>query len=112
MMALISVLCVLERNSTDPVALAMTLTYALTVQAVTAQSIRCMMQLESRMVNVQRCLSLLDVPQEKIEGDLPLEVFKARFPTWPDHGHIQFNNVVLRYRPDTEIVLNKLSFEV
>ena len=71
-----------------------------------------MMQLESRMVNVQRCLSLLDVPQEKIEGDLSLEVFKERYPTWPDQGNIQFNNVVLRYRPDTEIVLNKLSFEV
>ena len=70
------------------------------------------MQLESRMVNVQRCLSLLDVPQEKIEGDLALEVFKERYPTWPDQGNIQFNNVVLRYRPDTEIVLNKLSFEV
>ena len=43
MMSLISVLCVLSRNSTDPVMLAMTLTYALTVQANTAQSIRCIM---------------------------------------------------------------------
>ena len=36
MMTLISVLCVLSRNSTDPVMLAMTLTYALTIQANTA----------------------------------------------------------------------------
>lgn len=64
------------------------------------------------MVNFQRCIQLLDVPQEKIEGDLSLEVFKDRYPKWPEKGRIQFNNVILRYRPDTEIVLNELSFDV
>jgi len=33
-------------------------------------------------------------------------------PEWPEKGQITFKDVVLRYRPDTEIVLDKLSFEV
>jgi len=33
-------------------------------------------------------------------------------PDWPEKGVISFKDVVLRYRPDTEIVLDKLSFEV
>ena len=31
---------------------------------------------------------------------------------WPEKGEIEFKNVSLRYRPDTDIVLNKLTFNV
>lgn len=64
------------------------------------------------MVNVDRCIKLKEVPQENVEGVLPLEDFKQLNPEWPDRGNIKFDNVVLKYRPDTEIVLNKLSFEI
>ena len=53
-------------------------------------SIKTLMTLEGKFVNVQRLLSMLKVPQENLEGDLPLEVFKDRFPTWPSDGHIEF----------------------
>ena len=31
-------------------------------------------------------------------------------PDWPTQGKVEFQNVVLRYRPNTEVVLNNLSF--
>ncbi len=31
---------------------------------------------------------------------------------WPEEGKIQFDNVVLRYRPNTEVILKDLTFEV
>ena len=39
-------------------------------------------------------------------------MFKDRYPTWPSDGNIQFQNVVLKYRPTTEVVLDNLSFFV
>jgi ATP-binding cassette, subfamily C (CFTR/MRP), member 1 len=31
---------------------------------------------------------------------------------WPEEGHMEFSGASLKYRPETEIVLNKLSFRV
>ena len=64
------------------------------------------------MVNVQRCFGLLTIPQEKIEGEHPIETFKKCNPGWPQLGKVEFDNVVLRYRPNTEIVLNNLTFTI
>ena len=30
---------------------------------------------------------------------------------WPENGKIEFKNVSLKYRPDTELVLKNLTFE-
>lgn len=70
------------------------------------------MQIEARMVNVDRLFKVLTIPQENTEGKMELERFKRLNPEWPDHGELIFDNVVLKYRPTTEIVLNNLSFEV
>ena len=31
---------------------------------------------------------------------------------WPESGHVEFKDVVLKYRPTTEIVLKNLTFDV
>lgn len=92
--------------------LSMLLTYSLTVQSDTISSIRCLMQIEARMVNAERCFSLLSVPQENVEGSLSMHTFKEIEPDWPSLGAVEFKNVVLRYRPDTEDVLKNLTFNV
>ena len=109
-MMTISTFCVLYRNESNPVMLSMLLTYSLTVQAATISSIRCLMTIEARMVNAERCFSVLKVPQENIEGTLAVEAFKELNPDWPAQGLIEFKNVALKYRPDTEIVLKDLTF--
>jgi len=83
----------------------------LTVQALTGQAVRTMMTVEARMVNAERCLRLLTVPQEDSSGVLPYDSLISS-EGWPSQGRVQFQNVRLRYRPDTEIVLDDLSFTV
>ena len=62
------------------------------------------------MVNVQRLLALNKVPQENLEGTFPLDEFTHLYPKWPDQGKLVMNDVVLKYRPTTEVVLDKLTF--
>ena len=109
-MIAIASFCVLFRNSANPVMLAMLLSYSVVLQQYVISAIRMMMQIESRMVNAERCLSLLRIPQENTEGFLSLNVFKERNPDWPTQGAIEFKNVFLKYRPNTELVLNDLTF--
>lgn len=40
------------------------------------------------------------------------EAFFDRRPTWPEQGRIKFDKVNLKYRPNTEIILRDLTFEV
>ena len=67
------------------------------------------MSMQNNMVSAQRCINMLDILQEKVvEGADPL----AQRPDWPEQGSVEFKDVSLRYRPNTEIVLNNLSFKV
>lgn len=64
------------------------------------------MDIERQMVSVERLLKMLEVPQEKLAGIKPSDL------AWPTAGHITFEDVRLKYRPETEVILNGLSFEV
>lgn len=33
-------------------------------------------------------------------------------PNWPETGALEFRDVIMRYRPDTETVLNGLKFKI
>ena len=91
--------------------LALLLSYSVVLQQFVISSIRMMMQIESRMVNADRCMGLTRIPQEITDGHMSLPAFKARHPDWPDQGEICFENVHLKYRPNTEVVLNNLTFK-
>lgn len=47
-----------------------------------------------------------------MDGFLLLDTFKRQHPDWPSQGEITFQNVMLKYRPNTDVVLNDLSFKV
>ena len=64
------------------------------------------------MVNVDRCLKVLEIPQEKNEPTEEKKNFFSERPDWPESGRVEFENVYLKYRPTTEVVLKDLSFEV
>lgn len=49
----------------------------------------------------------MDIPQEKTQADQPLDLID-----WPSRGAIAFKKVCLRYRPNTELVLKDLSFDI
>ena len=88
----------------------MLLTYVLLLQEYVLWTIKCYAEIEQRMVNVDRCLKILDIPQESQEGTGDYQ--KVLSSGWPKSGLIEFKNVFLRYRPNTEIVLRDLSFKV
>ena len=60
------------------------------------------------MVQVQRVFNLQAAPQEKYQAK---DAVKAE-ASWPQQGKIEFKDVELRYRPNTNLVLKKLNFEV
>jgi len=57
------------------------------------------------MVSADRCLKLLEVPQERLVDPQYQNILHGR-DQWPENGEIEFKNVSLKYRPDTETVLH------
>ena len=62
--------------------------------------------IQRMMCDVQRVFNLQAAPQENYEQ---AEEAKQVPENWPEHGKIEFKDVELRYRPNTEIVLRKLN---
>ena len=60
------------------------------------------------MVSMERCLKYTT-----IQSELPrTREIDSALPTWPSYGRIKFVNYSVRYRPDTELVLKNLNFDV
>lgn len=64
---------------------------------------------ENAMVSLERCLKYLTIPQEK---PTQLESDKNLISDWPKKGNILFKNFSVKYRPDNEIILKNLNFEI
>eukprot|EP00347_Sterkiella_histriomuscorum_P019725 403340529 len=104
--------CIINRHSVDSVFLAMLLSNILLLQDFVLYTLKIYAMLEARMVNVDRCLKVLEIPQEQNKpADDRLNFFDAR-PDWPESGRVEFESVYLKYRPTTETILKDLSFEV
>lgn len=61
---------------------------------------------ESQLVSYQRCLKVLEIPQEGLPES------RKEIESWPSEGNIEFRNFSLKYRPTTEKVLKDLSFSI
>ena len=65
---------------------------------------------DSEMVSFERCLKITQLPQEaQMRMPVPLDDNNDQ---WITHGKITFDNYSTRYRPDTDIVLKNLNFEI
>ena len=58
------------------------------------------------MIDCEKLFNLMRVDQEKEKGTIQVE------KDWVKEGVIEFTDVMLRYRKNTEIVLNKLKFKI
>lgn len=65
-------------------------------------------EMENNMVSVERIKNYTDLPQESPET-CPLDDICKN---WPEVPSIKFDNVFMRYRPSTELVLKGMSFEI
>ncbi|CAI2363872.1 unnamed protein product [Moneuplotes crassus] len=68
---------------------------------------QCITELEGKLVSYQRCVKLLNIPQEVTQ-----EKQENISSEWPKSGRIGFNNFSLKYRPTTPTVLKNLSLSI
>merc|ERR1719197_1685791 len=101
-----TVSCILLKDTIDPVLMAMVFSYVLSLHGSMIGFFHCMGDLEKKMVGIQRCLQILEIPQEN-RGQKQIEDKQ-----WPSRGQIEFEDVQVRYRPTTEKVLKGLSFKI
>jgi len=64
--------------------------------------------LETQMVSVERCFAYTHLPQEGALAPTPTPPPSA----WPSAGRIEFDNVVMGYRPGLPDVLKGISFTI
>ena len=75
-----------------PILLSILLSYVLTIQTTLVWVLKYYVQIESNMINAERCMQLTRIIQEKeicqeAKADLP--------PDWPLNGEIEFREVQL-----------------
>lgn len=98
------------RDSFDQGKISIMLTYTMNLQQFLFELLTNMSATENFMISMERCLNFVDnVPQEK---PLELDSDKELPDLWPVKGTIKFVNYTTKYRPETEIVLKGLNFEV
>ncbi|ESO91182.1 hypothetical protein LOTGIDRAFT_153611 [Lottia gigantea] len=86
----------------------LSVTYALQITAALKWLVRTISDLETNIVSVERVKEYTDITTEA-----PL-INRHNRPclTWPDAGHIQFQLYSTRYRPELDLVLRAITFEV
>ena len=66
-------------------------------------------EVENNMNSVERVVHYT----KSIEQEAPHEIKdKKPPPDWPSEGHIEFKNIVLKYRPELPSVLKGLSMDI
>lgn len=64
-------------------------------------------EIESQIISVERIIEYAELKQEA-----PHSVEASEVPvTWPDKGVIEFKNYSTRYREETDLILNDISFK-
>ncbi|KAL7574900.1 hypothetical protein ACA910_010731 [Epithemia clementina (nom. ined.)] len=64
---------------------------------------------ESAITAIERVDAMTKIPKEK---PMKTEEGLVPAPAWPEHGHLVFQNVCLRYRPGLPLALKNLTFSV
>eukprot|EP00345_Euplotes_harpa_P014311 CAMPEP_0168352156 /NCGR_PEP_ID=MMETSP0213-20121227/22369_1 /TAXON_ID=151035 /ORGANISM="Euplotes harpa, Strain FSP1.4" /LENGTH=926 /DNA_ID=CAMNT_0008363285 /DNA_START=845 /DNA_END=3626 /DNA_ORIENTATION=+ len=105
MMCVSMALCIVYKASADSTTIGVLMIYLLSLQANILWFFRIASDIEGGMVSYDRCNMILAIPQEAF-GDY------SKPPNWPSEGKIVFDKLCLRYRPETELVLKNLRFEI
>ena len=85
------------------------LTYCISLQTNLVNGLHVLSTFENCMVSMERCLKYTKSPSEK-----PKDIIKVdeALKSWPNEGKVKFENYSVKYRPDTEIVLKDINFEI
>ncbi|KAJ6651178.1 hypothetical protein lerEdw1_000730, partial [Lerista edwardsae] len=96
-----------QRKLGDPGLVGLALSYALSVTNLLSGLITSFTQTETMMVSVERTEEYAtEVPIE------PQEELLQVAPDWPSRGHVEFQHVILAYRPDLPNALDGVTFTI
>ena len=99
---------VFARKDFEPATIGILLTYCVQIQDELVRYLTCRSNLENDMVGLERCIAYTKIISERPEK-MPKDDSLAE---WPIEGSIRFENYSVQYRPETEIVLKHLNFEI
>jgi len=102
--------CIYHRGELDAVIMGVLIGYMTSIQWKLMYSFDAFTELENYMISFDRCLKMLDIPQEA-QPRKPIPVDENGQP-WISKGHIKFDNFSLKYRPDTEVVIKNISADI
>ena len=85
-------------------------TYSLMLEQELASTFSMFSDMEMSMISMERCYKYTKLTPEK-NFILPDDV-KLKGNNWPNEGKITFKDLSIKYRPNTEIVLKNLNFEI
>ena len=103
-----ALLSVTLRNSLDASAVALGLTYCISLTALFQWGVRQSAETENFMTSAERIDEYSHLP---VEPDFYQGVCEPP-KNWPTEGRIQFENYKLRYRPELEPVLKGLNLDI
>ncbi|KAF5176353.1 Multidrug resistance abc transporter atp-binding and permease protein [Thalictrum thalictroides] len=98
----------LPSNFIKPEFVGLSLSYGLSLNSVIYSAIYMSCFVENRMVSVERIKQFINIPSEapwQIKGCLPS-------PEWPTHGDVHINDLRVRYRPNTPLILKGLTLSI
>jgi ATP-binding cassette, subfamily C (CFTR/MRP), member 1 len=84
------------------------MTYSLALQDNLFKLLYCLSNFENCMVSMERCLKYTTIKTELPQAQ-PID---DALTSWPSFGRIKFVNYSVRYRPETDLVLKNLNFDV
>ncbi|KAK2178694.1 hypothetical protein NP493_533g01002 [Ridgeia piscesae] len=98
---------VLSRGSVNSGVVGLSITYALQITQSLNWMVRMTSDLETNIVSVERAKEYSETPTEA-----PWDIEETR-PTasWPNEGHVAFEDYATRYRPGLDLVLRGVSFK-
>ncbi|KAH8880912.1 P-loop containing nucleoside triphosphate hydrolase protein [Thozetella sp. PMI_491] len=108
-MIVTGMLVVTNQFSVPPSIAGLVLSYLVSITQSLLLAVRQVADSQNNMNSVER----VHYYAAAITEEAPAETTEVNLPTsWPDHGHINFRDVQMRYRDGLPLVLHGLSFEV
>ena len=93
-------------QSPDPIIMAIALQYLLELGDMITVLLNEYRDLEYRVMVMQSCFTLLDIPQE------PSDQPRIEDDTWPQKGDIEVRDLNFRYRPNLDLILENVRFKI
>ena len=102
------IVAIIFRNDIPVEIVGLCLTYMIPLPESLSDLLLSLTEIENDMVSVERVRSFLSIPEEQAKKTIADD----KNPLWPSTPSIMFHKVHMRYRPNTEIILKGLSFNI